>query len=72
MPVPGGTAGGGSGPPATAPADRLLMIQYTSGSTSEPKGVMIGDKCMAHNNLFVRRYGSDGLRRTVRLRGERS
>ena len=35
--------------------DRLLFLQYTSGSTSDPKGVMIGEKCLAHNNTFVRK-----------------
>ena len=35
--------------------DRLLFLQYTSGSTSDPKGVMIGEKCLAHNTTHLRR-----------------
>lgn len=35
-------------PPADDP-DRLVILQYTSGSTSEPKGVMIPDRVLAAN-----------------------
>jgi fatty-acyl-CoA synthase len=46
---------GGSGPGAEAlelPPDdpeRLVILQYTSGSTSEPKGVMIPDRVLRAN-----------------------
>ena len=35
-------------PPAGDP-DRLVILQYTSGSTSEPKGVMIPDRVLSAN-----------------------
>jgi fatty-acyl-CoA synthase len=35
-------------PPAPDP-DRLVILQYTSGSTSEPKGVMIPDRVLGAN-----------------------
>src|SRR5215213_9395614 len=46
---------GAGGPPASAlqvPApdpERLVILQYTSGSTSEPKGVMIPDRILGAN-----------------------
>ncbi len=33
----------------TVDAERLVILQYTSGSTSEPKGVMIPDRVLAAN-----------------------
>jgi fatty-acyl-CoA synthase len=47
-----GQSGGASGeafdPPAPDP-ERLVILQYTSGSTSEPKGVMIPDRVLSAN-----------------------
>ena len=46
---------GGDGPSAEAlvipapDAERLVILQYTSGSTSEPKGVMIPDRVLGAN-----------------------
>ncbi len=47
-----GTAGLPSADALESPADepnRLVILQYTSGSTSEPKGVMIPDRVLAAN-----------------------
>jgi fatty-acyl-CoA synthase len=47
-----GVAGQVSGERLEIPADdpeRLVILQYTSGSTSEPKGVMIPDRVLAAN-----------------------
>lgn len=42
------------------PPSEIAFLQYTSGSTADPKGVMVGHTNMAHNISFVRR--------TLRLR----
>ncbi|WP_175742590.1 fatty acyl-AMP ligase [Burkholderia ambifaria] len=45
--------------PALAP-DRIAFLQYTSGSTSDPKGVMVGDdNLLANERLLYRHCGSD-------------
>ena len=47
--------------------DRLVILQYTSGSTSEPKGVMIPDRVLTANidaccqAAAPRRRGGDGV-----------
>ena len=39
--------------------ERLVILQYTSGSTSEPKGVMIPDRVLTANiDACVRRRPS--------------
>jgi fatty-acyl-CoA synthase len=48
MPGPGSPAGDRLELPPTDP-DRLVILQYTSGSTSAPKGVMIPDRVLAAN-----------------------
>jgi acyl-CoA synthetase (AMP-forming)/AMP-acid ligase II len=40
--------------PAAAGADTLALLQYTSGSTSEPKGVMVSHGNILHNLEFIR------------------
>ena len=47
-----GAAGVPSGDRLEVPApdpERLVILQYTSGSTSEPKGVMIPDRVLTAN-----------------------
>ncbi|MFM7685460.1 MAG: AMP-binding protein [Actinomycetota bacterium] len=48
--LPGGSGPGGEGLelPSHDP-ERLVILQYTSGSTSEPKGVMIPDRVLRAN-----------------------
>lgn len=41
-------------PPANGPGD-LAFLQYTSGSTSEPKGVMVSRANLVHNLELMRR-----------------
>ncbi|MFC5919083.1 fatty acyl-AMP ligase [Streptomyces pulveraceus] len=62
-----GRAGAGNGrawrPPAVDP-DRLAFLQYTSGSTSDPRGVMVSHANLVENlGLIQRSYGvPDGAR----------
>ena len=37
--------------------ERLVILQYTSGSTSEPKGVMIPDRVLTRQHRRVLRGG---------------
>jgi acyl-CoA synthetase (AMP-forming)/AMP-acid ligase II len=39
----------------TIQADDVAFLQYTSGSTSEPKGVMISHMNLAHNEMLIAR-----------------
>ncbi len=40
--------------------DTLALLQYTSGSTSEPKGVMVNHAHLLHNQSMIRRlFGQD-------------
>ncbi len=39
--------------PAAADSDTLALLQYTSGSTSEPKGVMVSHGNILHNLKFI-------------------
>ena len=48
MPRPGNPPGDRLEIPANDP-ERLVILQYTSGSTSEPKGVMIPDRVLTAN-----------------------
>ena len=47
----------------TPDPDRLVILQYTSGSTSEPKGVMIPDRVLSANIDAVLPGGLDDIRR---------
>jgi acyl-CoA synthetase (AMP-forming)/AMP-acid ligase II len=46
--------------PPVPTADTLAFLQYTSGSTSDPKGVMVTHGSLAHNVDRIRRYGGVG------------
>jgi fatty-acyl-CoA synthase len=41
--------GAGAFEPVGADPDRLAILQFTSGSTAEPKGVMLPDRCLLAN-----------------------
>ncbi|MFH8292953.1 fatty acyl-AMP ligase [Streptomyces sp. NPDC018059] len=47
-------AGGEAGPVRTRPR-HLALLQYTSGSTSSPKGAMVSNANLAHNIAHIRR-----------------
>ncbi|MCX7419171.1 MAG: fatty acyl-AMP ligase [Planctomycetia bacterium] len=48
-------AGSGSGLPDIT-ADCLAFLQYTSGSTADPKGVMVSHGNVAANNRLIQKY----------------
>ena len=44
----------------------LALLQYTSGSTSEPKGVRVGHRHLLHNEAMIQQaFGQDGDSRIV-------
>jgi fatty-acyl-CoA synthase len=45
----GGRAGAGAWSRPPDDPDRLAILQFTSGSTAEPKGVMLPDRCVGAN-----------------------
>lgn len=55
----GWDAGGEAGPVRSRP-DALALLQYTSGSTSSPKGAMVSNANLAHNIAHIRRNLSTG------------
>ncbi|CAI5500408.1 unnamed protein product [Closterium sp. Naga37s-1] len=40
---------------SSSSSDEIAFLQYTSGSTADPKGVMITHTNIAHNVMFIRR-----------------
>ena len=51
--------------PVQVPADGLAFLQYTSGSTSEPKGVMVSHGNLLHNLEMIRQgFGLEFYRGT--------
>jgi len=55
--IPEGAADGWRRP--AADGDRLAFLQYTSGSTSAPRGVMVSHRNLLHNTAQIaRRFGS--------------
>ncbi|WP_167546318.1 fatty acyl-AMP ligase [Streptomyces zinciresistens] len=55
----GWDAGAEAGPVRTRP-HHLALLQYTSGSTSSPKGAMVSHANLAHNIAHIRRNLSTG------------
>jgi len=57
---------------ASNPTD-VAFLQYTSGSTSEPKGVMISHENLAHNlTMIIHELKAGGLAMRRRLGAPRS
>jgi acyl-CoA synthetase (AMP-forming)/AMP-acid ligase II len=42
-------------------ADHLAFLQYTSGSTASPRGVMVSHANLLHNLAYARHQGGNGL-----------
>ncbi|KVD68880.1 AMP-binding protein [Burkholderia sp. ABCPW 14] len=60
--IPDGIGDASPDLPAVAP-DSIAFLQYTSGSTSDPKGVMVGhDNLLANERLLRQHWGSDRAR----------
>ncbi|CAI7826878.1 unnamed protein product [Closterium sp. NIES-54] len=51
----GGTSNSSSSGGRSSSSDEIAFLQYTSGSTADPKGVMITHTNIAHNVMFIRR-----------------
>ena len=47
-------SGAAAGPPVAAEPDALAFLQYTSGSTADPKGVMVTHRNLAANMAMIR------------------
>ncbi|MFO0946585.1 MAG: beta-ketoacyl synthase N-terminal-like domain-containing protein [Planctomycetota bacterium] len=52
--------------PSPVPPEQLAFLQYTSGSTNNPKGVMVSHANLLHNQIVMQRaYGHDETTRIV-------
>lgn len=49
------THDGGALPPPAVTGASLAMLQYTSGSTGEPRGVMLSHANLLHNSIIIHR-----------------